>query len=232
MKSTLAPFARPLYVMSKPIGSACNLACDYCYYLEKSHLYKQNPKQVMSDELLEKFIQEKLENFHSLNQNNLKEIIDEYIEEYIKNNVGQIDALDEYSKYILKRILELLLELVPLICTELSNSNFKPIEYEYDLNNDEIEPISLNGNEGSVRIHGVVDRFDMLKLEDNEYIRIVDYKTGVKKIKLSDILYGLNLQMFILYSNHIMNLIFLLCVPQIYEHIYHWLFVSVNVLMQ
>ena len=38
MKSTLAPFARPLYVMSKPIGSACNLACDYCYYLEKSHL--------------------------------------------------------------------------------------------------------------------------------------------------------------------------------------------------
>ena len=58
MKSTFAPFARPLYVMSKPIGSACNLACDYCYYLEKSHLYKQNPKQVMTDELLEKFIQE------------------------------------------------------------------------------------------------------------------------------------------------------------------------------
>ena len=48
MKSTFAPFARPLYVMSKPIGSACNLACDYCYYLEKSHLYKQNPKQVMT----------------------------------------------------------------------------------------------------------------------------------------------------------------------------------------
>ena len=61
MKSTFAPFARPLYVMSKPIGSACNLACDYCYYLEKSHLYKQNPKQVMTDELLEKFIQEYIE---------------------------------------------------------------------------------------------------------------------------------------------------------------------------
>ena len=25
MKPTFAPFARPLYVMSKPIGSACNL---------------------------------------------------------------------------------------------------------------------------------------------------------------------------------------------------------------
>mgnify|MGYP006392774911 CR=1 FL=1 len=58
MKPAFAPFARPLYVMSKPIGSACNLACDYCYYLEKANLYKQTPKQVMSDELLEKFISE------------------------------------------------------------------------------------------------------------------------------------------------------------------------------
>ena len=30
----------------------------YCYYLEKANLYKDNPKHVMSDELLEKFIDE------------------------------------------------------------------------------------------------------------------------------------------------------------------------------
>lgn len=29
-----APFARPMYIMTKPIGAVCNLACDYCYYLE------------------------------------------------------------------------------------------------------------------------------------------------------------------------------------------------------
>ena len=182
--------------------------CPYAYFIKfglnitkpVSIDFKRMQRGLIVHYVLEKFIQDKLEKFNTLSRDNLKEIIDEYIEEYIKNNVGQIDALDEYSKYILKRILELLLELVPLICTELSNSNFKPIEYEYDLNNEEIEPISLNGNEGSVRIHGVVDRFDMLKLEDKEYIRIVDYKTGVKKIKLSDILYGLNLQMFIYMS--------------------------------
>ncbi len=53
-----APFARPLYVMLKPVGAVCNLACDYCYYLEKSKLYQDNPKHVMSDSLLEKFIEE------------------------------------------------------------------------------------------------------------------------------------------------------------------------------
>ncbi len=58
MEPTFAPFSRPLYVMSKPAGPTCNLACDYCYYLEKSNLYKENPEQVMSDELLERFIVE------------------------------------------------------------------------------------------------------------------------------------------------------------------------------
>lgn len=56
--STYAPFAKPLYVMLKPVGAVCNLACDYCYYLEKSWLYQENPKHVMSDELLEKFIEQ------------------------------------------------------------------------------------------------------------------------------------------------------------------------------
>ncbi len=42
--STYAPFAKPLYVMVKPVGAVCNLACDYCYYLEKANLYKDNPK--------------------------------------------------------------------------------------------------------------------------------------------------------------------------------------------
>ena len=43
MKPTFAPFARPLYVMTKPIGSTCNLAGDYSYYLEKAYLYNQSP---------------------------------------------------------------------------------------------------------------------------------------------------------------------------------------------
>lgn len=61
MAQTIAPFARPLYVMAKPVGAACNLACDYCYYLEKANLYRQDAsKSVMSDELLERFIKEYL----------------------------------------------------------------------------------------------------------------------------------------------------------------------------
>jgi len=64
----LTPFSSPLYVMTKPVGSICNLTCKYCYYLEKSQLYTQGVQRVqgglhtlMSDETLERFIQQYIE---------------------------------------------------------------------------------------------------------------------------------------------------------------------------
>jgi len=66
--SILAPFAQPLYVMAKPAGSRCNLACKYCYYLEKEHLYADHyaalpaaERGLMSDETLELFTRQYLE---------------------------------------------------------------------------------------------------------------------------------------------------------------------------
>ena len=50
--------SRPLYVMLKPVGAHCNLACKYCYYLDKQHLYDDVPRHVLSEELLEHFIRE------------------------------------------------------------------------------------------------------------------------------------------------------------------------------
>ena len=50
--------SRPLYVMLKPVGAHCNLACEYCYYLSKQHLYDDQPRHIMSEQLLELFIQE------------------------------------------------------------------------------------------------------------------------------------------------------------------------------
>lgn len=55
------PFAKPLYVMLKPAGAHCNLACKYCYYLEKNHLYQNAPRHLMSDEMLEQFTREYIE---------------------------------------------------------------------------------------------------------------------------------------------------------------------------
>lgn len=58
MNKTFAPFAKPMYVMLKSVGSACNLKCEYCYYLEKENLYPSAKGQLMSDALLEKFTEQ------------------------------------------------------------------------------------------------------------------------------------------------------------------------------
>ncbi|MDR1882370.1 MAG: anaerobic sulfatase-maturation protein [Prevotella sp.] len=57
----ISPFAKPLYVMLKPIGAACNLRCKYCYYLEKKDLYPRSGNYAMSDGILEKFTEQYLD---------------------------------------------------------------------------------------------------------------------------------------------------------------------------
>ncbi|WP_413112260.1 anaerobic sulfatase maturase [Thaumasiovibrio sp. DFM-14] len=54
------------HVMAKPSSSACNLDCDYCFYLEKEHLYPEQNQQRMSDETLERYVQQYIESHSSI----------------------------------------------------------------------------------------------------------------------------------------------------------------------
>ena len=49
---------QPFVVMAKPVGSLCNLACGYCYYLETGQYFKSPPQSRMTDSLLERFIRQ------------------------------------------------------------------------------------------------------------------------------------------------------------------------------
>lgn len=47
--------------MLKPAGSLCNMRCQYCYYLEKGQMYKEDKNRVISDSMLETFIKNYIE---------------------------------------------------------------------------------------------------------------------------------------------------------------------------
>jgi len=43
-------------VFVKPVGASCNLACNYCYYLDKNQLFPESGIQRMPDDILEIYI--------------------------------------------------------------------------------------------------------------------------------------------------------------------------------
>ena len=49
-----------IHVLAKPTGAACNLACAYCFFLDKELLYPDSRFR-MSDEVLEAYIRQLIE---------------------------------------------------------------------------------------------------------------------------------------------------------------------------
>jgi len=53
--------ARAFHVMTKPIGPICNLDCSYCFYLEKEGQFPENEQFRMSEEMLETYVRQYIE---------------------------------------------------------------------------------------------------------------------------------------------------------------------------
>jgi ATP-dependent helicase/nuclease subunit B len=74
---------------------------------------------------------------------------------------------------------------------------FNPVEYEIDFGEDgKYPPIIIELSSGEkVCLTGRIDRIDAFESEKGTYVRIVDYKSGSKEFKLSDVYYGLQVQL-------------------------------------
>jgi uncharacterized protein len=58
--------SREFQVFAKPVGSTCNLNCQYCYYLGKKSLYPHIDRFLMTDDILEKYI---MQHIHASTEN-------------------------------------------------------------------------------------------------------------------------------------------------------------------
>jgi uncharacterized protein len=55
----MEPRTKPLSsVLIKPAGADCNMACTYCFYLEKAALFSDRSVHRMSDEVLEETVRQ------------------------------------------------------------------------------------------------------------------------------------------------------------------------------
>ncbi|MDO4565909.1 MAG: PD-(D/E)XK nuclease family protein, partial [Oscillospiraceae bacterium] len=82
---------------------------------------------------------------------------------------------------------------------EQRQSEFRAEDFELKVaKGGDIEPILLKTPEGGeVYVEGSVDRVDTYNKDGLCYIRVIDYKTGTKSFSLSDVYYGLNMQLLL-----------------------------------
>lgn len=131
----------------------------------------------------------------------------ELLSGYLTSLCGIKSASTKRFEYLYSRLSGTVCELAAKLADELSQSDFIPTEYELPIG------LSSEGKKGitsariplpdggTLLINGKIDRTDVYVKNGKAYVRIIDYKTGNKKFRLSDVALGVNLQMLLyLYS--------------------------------
>lgn len=122
------------------------------------------------------------------------------MKDYAELHFGGMDDKSDRFIFLYNRVSDSAFHLIKHIISEFSQSRFSPAAFELDIGND-VPAYTLTLPTGqTVTIRGKVDRADLMEKDGRTYIRIVDYKTGSKTFDLSDVMYGLNLQMLIYLS--------------------------------
>lgn len=107
------------------------------------------------------------------------EVVDQY-----KNGILQDTCRNKHLVGTLQRILH---RTIQTITKQMEQGDFQTVGSE----------LRFEQLYGPLRLVGSVDRVDRLETQQADYITIVDYKTGQRSVSLSDLYYGLQMQLVI-----------------------------------
>lgn len=151
--------------------------------------------------VLERFMQQTAGKVKAMEDDEIRRITDDIVREYIAENLPEFDSATPRFKYLIKRISKTAYLTVQSLTDELRQSDFEPVLFEEQIGNGAIQPYEIELEDGSKLIFkGIVDRVDVYKSSSGEeYVRIMDYKTGKTSgtFSLKDVLNGFKLQMLI-----------------------------------
>lgn len=122
----------------------------------------------------------------------------EAVRAYVRDELGGLEGQTARFRYLFRRLTKTAEEILDNVLEELRVSDFAPIDYEVDFSRSgDLPPISCEDAGVEVALSGKVDRVDGYVKDGRLYLRVMDYKSGKKSFSLSDVWYGLNMQMII-----------------------------------
>lgn len=138
--------------------------------------------------------------FSAMGEAEVAKEVSDILDAYFENHFGGEKDKSQRFLYLFYRIKSTAVKLIQHLLDEFSQSDFTPVDFELGIGED-IPAYTVDLEDGlKLTVRGSVDRVDLCELDGVRYVRVVDYKTGTKTFHLSDILYGINLQMFLYLS--------------------------------
>lgn len=122
----------------------------------------------------------------------------EAVDQYIREELGGLANKTPRFRYLFGRLVKSVQQILDNVIEELRVSEFRPIDYEVDFSRGgDLPPVTCEQDGVTVSLAGKVDRVDGYIRDGRLYLRVMDYKSGKKSFSLSDIWYGLNMQLII-----------------------------------
>lgn len=183
-------------------------ACSFSYYLKYGlKLKEQNTFKIEAidtgnfmHEVIDSFftyLEENELSVKKINEEQIQNITEEIVEE--KLTLKKYDIFQSIPKYrvLAQRLKKVITKSMQYIVNSLKYSDFEVLGHEIEFKHQkEYPPIIFELKDGKkVEITGKIDRIDIAKTPDGNYIRIIDYKSSVKNIELNEVLAGLQLQL-------------------------------------
>lgn len=178
----------------------------YCRYglgVDKINVSKIDARVsgLLVHEALEKILLKyKDEKLSSISDETLKADVGKVVSDYTEKSLGGEENLPRGIKRSIIRMQEDIFGILAVIKNEFNTCSFIMRDMELKIGDPEkgVRAYTLTlPDGGTLKITGSVDRVDTMEDGGQTFLRVIDYKTGGKEFRLSDVFEGLNMQMLI-----------------------------------
>ena len=183
-------------------------SCPFSYYMEYGLKAKPRKVAAFAPPEMGTFMHYVLEHvakdvtelggFANVDDQTIHELTDKHIRAYISQFMNDFKDKTPRFVYLFRRLTKDVRAVVGDMAAELRKSSFAPLDFELNFGDPAvIPPMTIGDGETAMTLTGIADRVDGWVHEGKLYLRVVDYKTGKKEFTLSDVWYGMNLQMLL-----------------------------------
>ena len=184
-------------------------SCHFGYFMEYGLRAKERKKAGFEAPEVGTFLHYLLENvnrevkeqggYGQVDDEALRHMVKRYVERYAATQIQEYQNKSARFRYLFSRLRETAYTIILNIAREMRQSDFQPVEFELSFGGRDghLPAITVREGGASLSVSGKVDRVDGWLHDGKLYLRVVDYKTGKKSFDLTDIRYGLGIQMLL-----------------------------------